>query len=857
MNGNRLLKTIFISEKYDNSFFNPKFSDPEMEQRYIQYNSSMFVKVKILVSLVSLLYTALNIYFTYKKVLNAAFLIFGIASLTLFSVLNFLLFVVVKKLIHKQALSYLLVCASLMYSIISIGVLGYYTNRKEGTLCIILIRTAEEQQSCNSQTCANFIESTLRNFYIQSFIIIFKYFTFLKQSKLVSISLCLIYLSLFLWIDIYINLGIEFYISEILFLFLGILVFAFFSDNINNYFRENFINTQRIIILFEYYKNFIDECDFQYVSICDDEVLIHNRSFSSNSLSLSKDRESIISNNDTIEFKQTINTQDVYGNLDSLYQNDCSLKHYLTCFLESINDDKAEINRQEQFVRIGVFHSKDQKKHYIVSYRVFKIKNLKTIFDLIIHDITQLKAAEARETETKLKERLFSKIAHEFKTPLLTIIGMVGQLRDDLEVRNYSSVETSAVHISCMSEFVLFQINDIIYYSDQETIKINMEYVNLMSILEFCGVVIQTLLQVGTGNKNNIKFFLNIEEKIKEYNVMTDKNRIKQVLLNFASNAIKFTSTGSITLSARLENDMTSVFISLTDTGVGISTNDIIDIETNNLEKLSISSHSEVNQMGTGLGIGIAKTMIRKMNHKFVVESKPGQGSMFGVLINDIVQNFNSFKNESNSNDDATVMLDKWSGPNLIMVSKGSQSSFNKSLESERALPKPASINIISEISKRDPVASILKNKSTNSLADRIKTCKLLVVDDNKIIRRATTNLLSKDPELGSLFKIEECTDGVDCLYQTINNQLEGNKIKMIITDQSMEFMNGNECVKIIRGFEANKKIVPIFLIILTAFNDPETLNTLLHDGANLIIQKPLSSEDLKTILFEFNNWNQ
>src|SRR5690606_7924807 len=108
--------------------------------------------------------------------------------------------------------------------------------------------------------------------------------------------------------------------------------------------------------------------------------------------------------------------------------------------------------------------------------RLFFICQEKFIVDLIIDDITEIKQAEKSSSETKLKNKLFSKLAHEFKTPLIIIKNMVNDLvfkiNSDLEVEN---IQDQSNNISYLSEYINYLINDIIVYSNEEAIKVQIE----------------------------------------------------------------------------------------------------------------------------------------------------------------------------------------------------------------------------------------------------------------------------------------------------------------------------------------------------------------------------------------------
>lgn len=105
-----------------------------------------------------------------------------------------------------------------------------------------------------------------------------------------------------------------------------------------------------------------------------------------------------------------------------------------------------------------------------------------------------------------------------------------------------------------------------------------------------------------------------------DYCIVSEKTRLTQVLTNFLSNAVKFTSSGSIRFGYRLTDD--GIYVYVTDTGMGISKESQASI-FNRFVKLNSF------KQGTGLGLSICKTIIEKLKGKIGVESEEGKGSTF------------------------------------------------------------------------------------------------------------------------------------------------------------------------------------------------------------------------------------
>ncbi len=130
----------------------------------------------------------------------------------------------------------------------------------------------------------------------------------------------------------------------------------------------------------------------------------------------------------------------------------------------------------------------------------------------------------------------------------------------------------------------------------------------------------------------------------------------------------------------------------------------------------------------------------------------------------------------------------------------------------------------------------------------------IVIVDDHKLVRETTMNLLSnvlKSLDLED-YSFIEASDGID-LLNIIKTDVS-KRIKCILVDENMEYLNGSEAVKIIRRLEGNKKIPRFNIISTTAFDDLETKKNILEAGFNKIILKPCSKSILAEILNDLNN---
>lgn len=238
----------------------------------------------------------------------------------------------------------------------------------------------------------------------------------------------------------------------------------------------------------------------------------------------------------------------------------------------------------------------------------------------INYDITELKETEKElilardkaEMMDRLKSAFLANMSHEIRTPLNAIVGFSSLLAeaDDDERESYMSL------VEENNELLLNLISDILDISKIEagTVELTITRVDLPRL---CREVISTC----SHKKHEEAVVLCFDESSPQIMVDADKNRIMQVLSNFVTNALKFTTKGSVTLSYRLEND-TQVRFCVTDTGKGIPAEQQHEI-FNRFVKLDSFSQ------GAGLGLSICQSLVERMGGEIGVDSREGEGSCF------------------------------------------------------------------------------------------------------------------------------------------------------------------------------------------------------------------------------------
>lgn len=286
-----------------------------------------------------------------------------------------------------------------------------------------------------------------------------------------------------------------------------------------------------------------------------------------------------------------------------------------------------------------IFNSKDQEldiqgRSYEV--RIMDIQQNGVLYGHMawIFDITDLKKnaqrmmelKEEAERATRAKSEFLANMSHEIRTPMNAIIGMTemilrGEL--DAERRDY------AYQIKSAGNSLLTIINDILDFSKIESGKMEIiedEY-ELMSLIHDVNSIIQTRI----GDKS-LRYIVNINETI-PHRLYGDANRIKQMVINLANNAVKFTANGSVTLTVDYEMDGNSalnLMVRVKDTGIGIKKEDLEKI----FESFGQADSYRNRQIeGTGLGLAITRNLAHLMGGEIYVRSVYNTGSEFSFII--------------------------------------------------------------------------------------------------------------------------------------------------------------------------------------------------------------------------------
>jgi len=283
----------------------------------------------------------------------------------------------------------------------------------------------------------------------------------------------------------------------------------------------------------------------------------------------------------------------------------------------------------------------------IVSSLVIKLENQKATLKAQAIDIE--KARDDALQANSAKSHFLANMSHEIRTPLTSIIGYAESCLEGNQPIEERTTATKTIIKS--GKHLLHIINEILDLSKIEAGKLEIEIMpcSLSDILEEVNQVLSNMAN-EKGLVFSIKYAFPLPEKIK-----SDPFRIKQILLNLCSNAIKFTQEGHVYLNVAYNVDTSKLVFEVADTGIGLSKEQQERI-FKPFEQADISTTRKFG--GTGLGLTLSKQLIKMLNGRLTVDSVKDKGSRFTATIKlENIENTNYIYESSFSNTSDKVQL--------------------------------------------------------------------------------------------------------------------------------------------------------------------------------------------------------
>lgn len=390
-------------------------------------------------------------------------------------------------------------------------------------------------------------------------------------------------------------------------------------------------------------------------------------------------------------------------------------------------------------------------------------------------EIDMQKAKEIAEEATRAKSLFLANMSHEIRTPMNALLGFTEilsrRITDPVQMNYLESMKKSG-------NALLALINDLLDLSKAEAHKLELSPENID--IRYLVADIKEIL-LSSAEQKNIDLICEVAEDVPD-DFYVDELRLRQVLMNLAGNAIKFTEKGHVKISvftSHITEKKADLIMEVEDTGKGIPKK-----YHNKIFNLFEQQSGDISRTygGTGMGLSISRQIAELMNGRIELESESGKGSTFKVVL-----------------------------PGLPRTGKKNK-------------------------------AEKIRSKG-NSGTLQFEPARILIVDD------ANDNLQVLGELLKSYsFEVLEAKNGKLALQQ-----MEKNKIDLVLTDVRMPVMDGLTLVKKIRE---NKKWSKISVVALSASDSKYETKNYKVNGFDAFLRKPVSVLEIEKVLKKFLKYN-
>lgn len=388
------------------------------------------------------------------------------------------------------------------------------------------------------------------------------------------------------------------------------------------------------------------------------------------------------------------------------------------------------------------------------------------------------------EALNAFKSRFFTNITHEFRSPLNIILSYL----DTALQRNKSLKQGNLEIMQRSGKQLLYLVNQILDLRRLEVAKVEVQYEELDGA-KLANVVVEDFQKLAYGKGIKLEY----SSEFTEVMISSDREKLRKILSNLVSNAIKFTSRGGV-VKLQVEQKNGNIQFHVADTGTGIAKDKLPHI----FEQFYQAHDESTNKFGSGVGLALSQELAQAMGGKITVKSKAGQGSTFTLSI-----------------------------PRIAMDQEG---LVDLSLDVKEDFMATGEVSLDAVDADVDTEA-LAEQLYVEAIEEREGKPLVLIVEDNANFRKYIQEILF--PHYRTVIR-SNGEDGLKAALKLIPD--------LVVTDVKMPIMDGYELTA---ALKANAATCHIPIILLTGLDDIDARVKGIQTGADIYLNKPFHEQEL------------